>query len=127
MIVPVIVLIVLEALLKPRSKSKKNFLDVFCKKLLHSMKPKSIKSWKIEGLFSCDYLFAKYGPTKTKAYFGKSSFSLIFGLEMHNFMVFSIYFNRPKAHRSIFTSRMGLLAKFQFLPKISWLTTPELA
>ena len=48
---------VLEALLKPRFKIKKKILDTFCKILLHTkMKPKSIKSWKIEGSFSCDYL-----------------------------------------------------------------------
>ena len=46
---------VLEALLKPRFKIKKKILDTFCKILLDTMKPKSIKSGKIEGSFSCDY------------------------------------------------------------------------
>ena len=76
------------------------------------MKPKSIKSWKIESSFTCDYHFAKYGPTKTKAYFGKSYFSSVFGLETHNLTFFSIYFNSPKAQGSIFRSKMALLEKF---------------
>ena len=48
------------------SKSKHIFLDTFCKILLHTMKPKSIKSWKIEGSFSLTISLPNKAPQKLR-------------------------------------------------------------